>query len=121
MFICVQRETDVVAESCKEEMNFVCSLPAMCHQDACQLKCAGSNNIYCRASYPELEPPKCFPQCTPEDCSEQVSNQFYIVIGALNLSSKSFWYFGKDMCYIISQGSMFNTRSGKVGFGTWSF
>jgi hypothetical protein len=66
---CVQRETDIVAESCKEEMNFVCSLPAMCHEDACQMKCAGSNSIYCRASFPKQN---CFPQCTPVDCSESV-------------------------------------------------
>jgi hypothetical protein len=82
----VHREADIVAETCKEEM-----------------KCAGSNSIYCRPSFPEREPPKCFPKCTPEDCSEQViayiniySYMYYLNVTYLDAQKGEDIGFGKN-------------------------
>jgi hypothetical protein len=78
------RETTSAAQ-CNEEFHFVCSLPAMCHQDACKQKCApNKGSIYCRESSPELEPPKCIPKCPPVNCSESVQKNIYAV-GKLTL------------------------------------
>jgi len=67
-------------ESCSERLNFVCALPAMCHQDACQLSCASNNDKqFCKAAS-EDTPPKCYPTCTTVDCSEEVQKSKILIL-----------------------------------------
>jgi hypothetical protein len=74
---CFRQMSTSAGANCKEEMSFVCSLPAMCHQDACRQKCAADkDNYFCKVLSPELEPPKCLPQCPTVDCSESVLKKY---------------------------------------------